>query len=162
MSAFIAVIAAALAMAQDAPARPESPFSNAEFIDVASEGAEYLPSEGKTIFTGNVRVVSGGAVLTAPRIVVTQTGEQGDVALIEATGGVRYAREGEAISGRRAVYDGKARTITVYDDVLLAQGRQVARGARLVYHLDTERVQLFSAPGARVRGLFFSGSEPDA
>lgn len=150
--ALVAAFAVVLAAAQE-----PAPFSSVDVIDIAGDRAEFLPGEGKTIITDNVRVVSGGAVLTAPKVVVFQGEAEGDIARIVATGGVRFAREGEAISGARAEYDGPARTITVTGNVLLTQGRQVARGERLVYHLDTERVELFGAPGKRVRGLFFTG-----
>jgi len=138
----------------------QDPAAGGGVLDIAAESADIRQEEGITILTGNVRVVRGDGVLTAPRMVVYASPDGSGVDRLEAEGGVRYARPGEAISGDRAVYDDRTRLITVTGDVLIVQGRQVARGARLVYHVDTQRTQLYGAPGARVRGLFYT--EPDA
>ena len=156
-----AAAVAALVFASPVLAAQQSAPDN-EIIDIASDYCEILQAERKSICTGNVRVVRGDAVLSAPKMTVFQGEGESGVDRIIAEGGVRYARPGEAISGDMAVYDDAEGTIVVTGDVLITQGRQVARGAKLIYDIDTQRTQLFGEPGGRVRGLFFtSGDEAD-
>ncbi len=106
-------------------------------------------------WTGSVRAVQGEAILTADKI-VADLAEDRSFKTIRAIGSVRYSSGEDAITGKEGVYDATARTITISDDVVVMQGKQVMTGGELVYWVDTGKL-LFTAPsGRRIRGIFYA------
>ncbi|MEZ5896507.1 MAG: LptA/OstA family protein [Parvularculaceae bacterium] len=149
----MAAIAAAMsalagaAQAQLAPQITDAP------IDITGDRLEVV--DDVAIWTGAVRAVQGEAILTADRL-VADLDNGGSFTRIRAIGAVRYSNGSEAITGKRALYDATARTITISDDVIVTQGDQVMTGGELVYWVDSGKL-LFTAPsGRRIRGIFYA------
>ena len=69
---------------------------------------------------------------------------------------MRYSNGAEAITGRRGVYDDVARTITMTEDVLVTQGRQVMSAGKVVYWIDSGQVRFYPEEGRRIRGIFYT------
>ncbi len=138
---------ASAAGAQLAPVDSDAP------IDITGDRLEV--ENDVATFLGNVRAVQGPAILTADRL-VADLDDKGSFTKIHATGTVRYSNGKEAITGARALFDDKARTITISENVVVTQGDQVMTGGELVYWIDTGRI-LFTAPaGKRIRGIFYA------
>ncbi|NOX93569.1 MAG: hypothetical protein GXP04_00305 [Alphaproteobacteria bacterium] len=129
-----------------------------EPIDITGDTAEF--HENLAIWSGNVRVVQGVSILTTDRI-EADLSEEGDLTKIRAIGSVRYSNGNEAITGERALFDNIARTITITENVILTQGKQVMSAGAVTYWVDTGKVKFHPAPGKRVRGIFYSRSEDD-
>jgi len=110
-------------------------------------------------FLGNVRAVQGPAILTADRL-VADLDDKGSFTKLRAVGTVRYSNGKEAITGARALFDDKARTITISDNVVVTQGEQVMTGGELVYWVDTGRILFTASAGKRIRGIFYANGEP--
>lgn len=125
-------------------------------IDITSDTAEF--QDELAVWTGNVRVVQGEAILTTKRLEATMS-EEGDFQTITAIGAVRYSNGKEAITGERGVFDDKARTIVVTENVVVTQGKQVMSAGKITYWVDTGKVLFMPETGKRVRGLFFTGDE---
>lgn len=123
-----------------------------EPVDITSEAAEF--QDNYALWTGNVRVVQGEAILTAERIEATVTDER-VIQSIKAFGRVRYSNGKEAITGERAVFDDKSRTITVTENVIVTQGKQVMSAGAVTYWVDTGKVKFNPEPGKRIRGIFY-------
>ncbi|MEM9014757.1 MAG: LptA/OstA family protein [Pseudomonadota bacterium] len=136
-----------------APAASQLVASSDEPVDITGDRAEF--EDNIATWSGNVRVVQGEAILTAARIVASIT-DDGDVEEITAFGRVRYSNGAEAITGDTAVYDAVARTITMRDNVLLTQGKQVMSAGSVVYWVDTGKVRFKPAEGERIRGIFYA------
>lgn len=125
-------------------------------IDITGETAEF--QDELLVWTGNVRVVQGEALLTTDRLEAALD-DNGDFTTITAIGSVRYSNGKEAITGKRGVYDETARTITITEDVLVTQGKQVMSAGKVVYWIDTGQVRFFPAEGRRIRGIFYTDEE---
>lgn len=136
-----------------APAAAQLIPESDEPVDITSDSAEF--QDNNTIWTGNVRVVQGEAILTADRIEATLS-EDGELKSFKAFGAVRYSNGEEAISGERAVYEDAERAITVSENVIVTQGRQVMSAGAVTYWVDTGKVKFLPEPGKRIRGIFYT------
>jgi len=123
-----------------------------EPVDITSDAAEF--QDGRALWTGNVRVVQGEAILTARRIEATIS-DDGEIQSIKAFGAVRYFNGREAITGERAVFEDASRTITITENVIVTQGQQVMSAGAVTYWVDTGKVKFNPEPGKRIRGIFY-------
>ncbi len=129
-----------------------------EPIDITGDTAEF--EDNLAVWTGNVRVVQGPAILISERLEAVLT-DEGDFETITAIGSVRYSNGEEAITGERAVFNNEARTIVMTDDVIVTQGKQVMSAGKITYWIDTGKVLFTPEAGKRIRGLFFTGKDDD-
>ena len=87
-------------------------------------------------------------------------GNCGNVQTVEAKGTVYYVTADQAVRANNAVYAANSDTITLTGDVIIVQGKNVARGERLVVNVDTGQAQMTSSARGRgnpnrVRGVFY-------
>ena len=129
-----------------------------EPVDITGDTAEF--QDNVAVWTGNVRVVQGEAILTTKRL-EAQLSEDGQFETITAVGLVRYSNGKEAITGERAVFNDVARTITITENVIVTQGKQVMSAGKITYWVDTGKILFTPEAGKRIRGLFFTGEEDE-
>lgn len=146
-------VAFAATIAATAPAAAQLVPESDEPVDITSDSAEF--QDNHTVWTGNVRVVQGEAILTAKRIEATLS-DGGELQSFTASGSVRYSNGKEAITGERAVYEDAARTITVTENVIVTQGKQIMAAGAVTYWVDTGKVKFAPEPGKRIRGIFYT------
>ncbi|MHA7872212.1 MAG: LptA/OstA family protein [Hyphococcus sp.] len=127
-----------------------------EPIDITGDTAEF--QDNVVVWTGNVRVLQAEGILTTDRLEADLT-EEGDFENIRAIGSVRYSNGKEAITGDRALFDNTARTITITENVIVTQGKQVMSAGAVKYWVESGKVRFLPAPGKRIRGIFYTGSE---
>ena len=149
-SSFVLMIGAAQAQLSSSSDEP---------IDITSETAEF--QDQVAVWTGNVRVVQAEAILTAERIEANLS-EEGEFKSLTAIGSVRYSNGQEAITGARADYDEKTRAITISDDVIVTQGKQVMSAGAVVYWIDTGKVKFIPEAGKRIRGIFYTNDNEES
>lgn len=130
--------------------------SSDEPVDITGDAAEF--QEGRAVWTGHVRVVQGEAILTTERL-EAELSEEGDFETITAIGAVRYSNGKQAITGERAIFNDAARTITILDDVIVTQGKQVMSAGKVTYWIDTGKVKFAPEAGKRIRGIFYTKSD---
>ncbi len=129
-----------------------------EPIDITGDTAEF--ENNLAVWTGNVRVVQGPAILISDRLEAVLT-DEGDFETITAIGSVRYSNGEEAITGERAVFNNDARTIVMTDNVIVTQGKQVMSAGKITYWVDSGKVLFTPEAGKRIRGLFFTGKDDE-
>ncbi len=130
--------------------------SSDEPIDITGDAAEF--KDNIAVWTGSVRVVQGEAVMTAERL-EARLNDQREFQSIVALGSVRYSNGKEAITGERADYDELARTITISENVIVTQGKQVMTAGAVTYWIDTGKIKFAPEPGKRIRGIFYTGKD---
>lgn len=134
-------------------ARSEDPVEvQAEQLETFEEGEQRI-----TILTGGVTVIRGKTKLTAKEIKLyspLDSAEADAFTRIEATGSIRATSGDQTLTGERATVDMKSETITVDGGVVLSQGSNVLRGARLVINLANGRARVEGG----TRGLFSPGA----
>lgn len=154
---FLAIASATaplLVLAQPVSAQLIAAGDSNEPVDITGDTAEF--QDNNAVWTGNVRVVQGEALLTSERLEAVLT-DEGDFETITATGSVRYSNGKEAITGGRAVFNDAERTIVITENVIVTQGKQVMSAGKITYWVDTGKVLFTPEPGKRIRGLFFTG-----
>ncbi|MCL7997147.1 LPS ABC transporter substrate-binding protein LptA [Brucella sp. 21LCYQ03] len=133
-------------------------------IKIDADKLEMLDKEGRAIFTGNVSVVQGDALLKSGKMVVFYNkdaqGEGGQSAggtaglsgsgidRLEISGKV-YLKSGTQIAtGDTGTYDGKSQVMVLQGSkVVLTDGDNVATGCKLTAHMDTGKAFLESCKG---------------
>lgn len=153
----LSIAAIVLAALSVTPAAAQLAANSDDPVDITGKNFEVLDGQDTAIWTGDVHVIQGEVVLTAPKLVLNGISD-GEIDEMTATGGIRYTNGTEAISGDKAVYNSVNKTIVVTGNVVIVQDKQVMSGDRLVYFTETGEVQISSDGGKRVRGIFYSGS----
>lgn len=132
-------------------------------IEIAADSFEYDPSTRTSLLSGNASVSQNGGVLRAARIRVAHLpgadGATGAIDRVTTEGETFYVTPTQRVRGDRAVYDARAETVRFYGNVVVVQGRNVARGAELTLNTRTRASSLKGADG-RVRAVIFP--EPGA
>ena len=138
-------------------------------IDITADEAEVINSQCLAIWRGDAEALQARTRLRA-QVIRVHSRKEGDgcgsTERLEAEGRVYYVTAGRAVRADSAVYAAGSDTITLTGDVIVVEGRNVARGDRLVVNVETGQAQMSSnakgrnRPG-RVRGVFYpSGDQP--
>jgi lipopolysaccharide export system protein LptA len=150
------ILAFMIASIAPLPASAQLAAKSNEPIDITGDAAEF--QENIAVWSGNVRVLQGEAILTTDRL-EADLSKEGDFDKIRAIGSVRYSNGAEAITGEKALFDNVARTITITENVIVTQGKQVISAGAVIYWVDTGKVKFLPEPGKRIRGIFYTNSE---
>lgn len=155
-------LVAALAVAGSVSAQI-APRSRAP-LDIAADQSEILTKECRSIWKGDVEVLQARTRLRAQSLDVysTKSGDQcGETEKLIANGQVFYVELDRTVRADNAVYTAKADTITLTGNVVVVQGKSVARAERVVINLQTGQSQMFSSGKGRVRGVFYPSGKPN-
>ena len=135
-------------------------------IDITADSAEVINSQCLAIWSGAAEALQGQTRLRANRIKVfsqRRGASCGPTQRLEAEGQVFYVTPTQTARGDNAVYDQGADTIVITGNVIIVQGRNVARGDRLTIRVSTRQATMESnargrGAGNRGRGVFYPGS----
>jgi lipopolysaccharide export system protein LptA len=125
---------------------------NSENLEVYEEGDQRI-----TVFSGGVVVTRGNTTLKAAAIKLfspLSTTAADAFTRIEAEGDILVNSGDQTVTGKAAVVDMPARTITVSGGVVLTQGANILTGTRLVVNLATGRARVEGS----TRGVFSPNS----
>ena len=132
-------------------------------IDITADEAEVINSQCLAIWRGAAEALQDRTRLRAD-VIRVHSAKKGDgcgsTERLEAEGNVYYVTVDQAVRADNAVYASNAETITLTGNVVIVQGKNVARGERLVVNVDTGQAQMTSAARGRgnpnrVRGVFY-------
>lgn len=157
--ASIAAAAFALGLVALQPATGQEPTSalkghNTDApVDVAADRIEVQDRADRAIFSGNVVARQSDLTLNAARVTLAYSKKGsggGDVQIdrLDASGGVTVTSPSETAKGQFAIYDVRARLITMLGGVTLTRGDSNVKGGRLVLDLDTGRAVMDGGAGA--------------
>lgn len=162
-----ALIIGALGMAAPALAQLSSSPANAKApLDVSSDNADVVNSKCMTTLSGRAEVTQGDSRIRAHTITIFAkpkgpTGTDGQTSCggadhVIADGDVFYVTPTQLAHGDHAVYSADAGQIVMTGDVIVVQGKDVARGDRLTIEIATKEAKMDSPKsGGRVRGVFY-------
>ncbi len=143
-------------------------------VRIESDALDVRTKENVATFAGKVRVTQGDTDMRCQSLVVfyedngakgggvkaAQPGPGGSsqIKRLEANGGVVVTQKDQTATGDKGIFDMRANTVTLSGNVVLSQGKNVLRGARLVVDLTSgvSRVE-----GGRVQGLFQTGARSE-
>ena len=150
------ILALALAILVPTAASAQFAVQSDAPVDISGDTAELL--DDIAVFIGNVRAVQEDSILVADRL-EAKISDDGNFSSITATGSVRYTNGKEAITGKHLFFDNEARTITITEDVIVTQGKQVMSAGAVTFWIDTGMVKFKPANGRRIRGIFYADGD---
>jgi lipopolysaccharide export system protein LptA len=119
-------------------------------VEITADSLNVDQASGTAIFEGNVLIGQGDLRISAGRVQVVYSEETGDIAQLEASGGVTFITETEAAEAENASYDLTSGTLTLNGDVLLTQGASALSADQMVVNLDSGNARMTG----RVRTTF--------
>jgi lipopolysaccharide export system protein LptA len=162
----LVMLAGAATMLAGAAQAQIAPKSNAP-IDIAADQSEAFTSECRVVWSGDVEALQAKTRLRASRLSVFSV-RKGDgcgaTQKLVADGEVFYVTAERIVRADNAVYLATGETITLTGNVVVVQGRNVARADRVVIDLQAGQSQMISnqkgrANPRRVRGVFYPGAQ---
>lgn len=124
-------------------------------VEVTADQLDVSQVDGAAVFTGNVVVGQGEMRLTAPEVRIIYAEESGEVARMEATGGVTLVSGAEAAESDRADYDVGSGIIVMTGNVLLTQGRNALASERMEVDLTANTARMTG----RVQTVLYQNEE---
>ncbi|RYF93976.1 MAG: hypothetical protein EON95_06990 [Caulobacteraceae bacterium] len=157
----------ALALGAGAAQAQIAPRSNAP-VDIAADQSDFLTQECRSIWKGDVEALQARTRLRAQTLnvyAVKKGDECGETDRLVAEGNVYYVEADRTVRADTAVYTARAETITLTGNVVVVQGKSVARAERVVINLQTGQSQMFAGSKGRgsknrVRGIFYPAGNP--
>ncbi|MCE4223048.1 organic solvent tolerance protein OstA [Methylobacterium sp. C25] len=152
-----------------------------EPIKIDADRLDVFDKENKAIFAGNVVAVQGDATIRCSALTVfykrgkndakdgsdsagktqAEMAENG-IRKVDCAGPVTVVQKDQVATGDNATFDQVARRIVLTGNVVLSQCRNVTRGSRLVYDMDSGRANMDPGSNGRVSAMFVPGEKPDA
>jgi lipopolysaccharide export system protein LptA len=161
-----AIVLAIGVLAPWTPAKAQISASSNAPVDMSADEAEVVNSKCVTTWRGAAEALQGDSRIRADTITAYLKpkggpGPNGQTSCggtdrIEADGDVYYVTPTQIARGDHAVYEADAGQIVMTGNVIVVQGKDVARGERLTIDVAT-RVAHLDAPvkGGRVRAVFY-------
>ena len=113
-------------------------------IEIEADRLEVMDKKGLAVFNGNVSVVQGSTHLKTRKLTVHYAGSgqggigaNGNIRLIEATGGVAVRSGDQTATANLATVDMQKQLATLSGNVTISQGENVVTGCELIVHLAT-------------------------
>lgn len=164
--------------------------SGKEPIKIDADRLDVFDKENKAIFAGNVVAVQGDATIRCSALTVfykrgkdkdakktdkpdakgddeaggksqAEMAENG-IRKVDCAGPVTVVQKDQVATGDNATFDQVARRIVLTGNVVLSQCRNVTRGSRLVYDMESGRANMDPGSNGRVSAMFVPGEKADA
>ncbi len=146
-------------------------------ISIEADKLDYFEKEGRAVYDGHVIVVQGDSHLTCSKLTIfmdsaTPAAAAGADAApasdassklkhMDCAGPVKVVSKTQTATGDNGVYDKVRNNVILTGHVVLTDGRNVTKGERLVYDLNSGQAAV-QGGASRVTGLFLPGStDPD-
>lgn len=148
-------------------------------ISIEADQLEYFEKEGRAVYNGHVVVVQGETRLTCSRLAILMDKSRSSAKPSEASdkpspapggadassglkhmdcaGPVKVSSKAQTATAENGSYDKERNEVVLSGHVVLTDGRNVTKGDRLVYDLNTGQA-VVQGGGSRVQGLFLPGS----
>ncbi len=149
-------------------------------ISIEADKLDYFEKEGKAIYDGHVVVVQGDTKLICSRLTILMDASSSAAAPatpaasagpagadsnrlkhMDCTGPVRVSSKTQTATGDNGSYDKGHNNVILTGHVVLTDGRNVTKGDRLVYDLNTGQAAV-QGGNSRVQGFFLPGGDDPA
>lgn len=104
-------------------------------LEITADSLTVNREDGSAVFEGDVRIGQGDLRIAAGRVQVRYDDATGDIARLDAAGGVTLATADEQAEAQSAEYDLGTGTLTLIGEVLLTQGQSALSAERMVVNL---------------------------
>ncbi len=122
-------------------------------VEISADNLSIDQDTGTATFEGNVMIGQGDLRLSASRVAVVYGESTGQIAQLNASGGVTFATATEAAEAQTAEYDIEKGTLKLVGEVLLTQGASAITAETMMINLVTGDANL----SGRVTTVFQQG-----
>jgi len=119
---------------------------------IAGEGDQLTYEKDRIIYTGNVKLTRGNALLTANKVII-YLDENRKARLMEAEGNVKYVEGNRRAFADRMIYDLREEVITLKGRARVEEGPNFVEAEEIVYYKKEDRAVAISK-GSRVRTFY--------
>jgi len=141
-------------------------------ISIEADKLDYFEKEGRAVYDGHVVVVQGDSHLACSKLTIfmdasapaapADAAPAGDASSklkhMDCAGPVKVVSKTQTATGDNGTYDKVHNNVILTGHVVLTDGRNITKGERLVYDLNTGQAAV-QGGGSRVTGLFLPGSD---
>ncbi len=119
---------------------------------IAGEGDQLTYEKDRIIYTGNVRLTRGNALLTANKVII-YLDQNKKARLMEAEGNVKYVEGNRRAFADRMMYDLREDVITLKGRARVEEGPNFVEAEEIVYYKKEDRA-VAVGKGSRVRTFY--------
>ncbi len=134
-------------------------------IQIEADELEVIDAKSTAIYKGNVKIRQGASLITTSRldVIYDKDGEggQGDIKQLNLSGGLVATSKGNTAQADKGVFYVKSEDIILDGNVVVSQGKNIAKGCRLEANLKTNlaKIKACSKKKGRVTTVFIPGSQ---
>jgi lipopolysaccharide export system protein LptA len=154
------VLAGLLSLAMVSSTSPIRAQTTSAPLELVADQADVIRSQCRSVWKGRAEATQGATRLRAQSIVAIATKSGADscgaTTRLEADGDVYFVSPEQTVHGAHAVFLPGSGQLDVSGDVIVVQGRNVAKGEHLVVNTRTGTIELQSGGTGRVKGVFYS------
>ena len=122
-------------------------------VEITADSLTVDQDTRSALFAGAVVIGQGDLRIAAARVEVNYNSDTGDIARLNASGGVTFVTATEAAESDRAIYDLTSGELTLSGNVLLTQGPNALSADRMIVNLSAGTARM----EGRVRTVFQQG-----
>ena len=158
----VLLAAPTLAESAAAPAKVENKKSSSAFefnkkdpIYITADWMEVDQKKNSIVYKGRVVMVQADMTMRSDVLTAYYDPEMKAMSQIVAEGKVNATQGVRVATGERAVFDDKAKTVTLTGNPVMRQGNNQVSGVKVVYFIDQEKAIAEGDDKVRVRGTIF-------
>ena len=151
-----------LAGSAAAPAKDENKKSSSAFefnkkdpIYITADWMEVDQKKNSIVYKGRVVTVQADMTMRSDVLTAYYDPEMKGISQIVAEGKVNATQGVRVATGERAVFDDKAKTVTLTGSPVMRQGNNQVSGVKVIYYIDQEKAVAEGDGNVRVRATVF-------
>lgn len=130
-------------------------FNKKDPIYITADWMEVDQKKNSITYKGRVVAIQNEMTMRSETLTAYYDPEMKQMSQIVAEGKVNAVQGNRVATGEKAVFDDKAKTVTLTGSPVMRQGNSQVKGARIVYFIEQDRSTVESDGKARVEATVF-------
>ena len=130
-------------------------FNKKEPIYITSDWMEVDQKKNTISYKGRVVTIQSEMTMRSERLTAVYDPEMKQIRQIIAEGKVNAVQGNRMATGDRAIFDDKAKTVTLTGNPVMRQGNSQVTGSRIIYYIDQDRAVAEGKDSVRVQVTIF-------
>jgi lipopolysaccharide export system protein LptA len=130
-------------------------FNKKEPIYITSDWMEVDQKKNTITYRGQVVTIQSEMTMRSERLTAVYDPEMKQIKEIIAEGKVNAVQGNRMATGDRAIFDDKAKTVTLTGNPVMRQGNSQVTGSRIIYYIDQDRAVAEGKDSVRVQVTIF-------
>jgi lipopolysaccharide export system protein LptA len=130
-------------------------FNKKEPIYITSDWMEVDQKKNTITYKGRVVTIQSEMTMRSERLTAVYDPEMKQIRQIIAEGKVNAVQGNRLATGDRAIFDEKAKTVTLTGNPVMRQGNSQVTGSRIIYYIEQDRAVAEGKDSVRVQVTIF-------